>query len=755
MKFVKSGFSLLLSTLMIGSSALAETQVSSEIETGYQKKDVSANESKFEQYGEVPDGVVIPLLTTEVVHDSDTIRFEGQNLRQNNQSYDLNYNHAYKMKVDALWNQTPHDYSNVAQTLYTETSPGVFRLPGQIQSNIQGQPGITVTNLNNQLGSYWTAAHDAGLHTLDNKGAVNLGFAASQALKFNLGVSEDNISGHKPKGASFGFSYVNQLPEPIEWKTYNVRAGGQYNTKDVQLGLYYVMSSFNNDVETMIWDSARRSTDQAVSTIGYVYGDQSSQGRMNLAPDNFSHTVTLNAGANLPAKTRFTAEGSMGYMRQNQTLLPFTINTAIKPGAANAPPFDASDPANLSMQTANTKMQTWSQDYQLTNQLIKPVTLGLRYHSYQLINRATETSFPGQVRFDQVWEPAPGFDVRRFEYRKDTLEGNADYQVFEPLCLSVRYGIEWDHRTDREISDTTEKSLTASADYKPAAWTLFRGSYLRAHRRPQDFDNTFNLNDPGTAYAELPGLRRYDVSDRLRNQGKVLWQLNPGPMTIGLNGSLTHDNFQPGVGDPTGNDALSSVNFPATQYGLLENRDASAGVDVEWDISDRLGVDTYYDYEQVKGLQRSNQGSGATITQAATTDWTLQSLDRYQMTGVSARIGTPADRVSYRLGYDITMSRGSIEYMSIGSAVTPPSINSPVDTKYMKQDISIRTNVKVTERCTLVLGYLYEKFDVSDWQYQNLPLVGGTASAQTNVFLGNNLQNYFAHVGTVLVKYKF
>src|ERR1019366_1842283 len=136
MNYQKAGFRLILSLLLAAPSAWAGTVVSGEVDAGYQNRNVSANESKFEEYGKVPDGAVIPYVSVDVATDTDTIHFEGQNIQQNNQSYDLNYNHAYKMKVDASWDQTPHDYSNMGQTLYNQNAPGVLSLPSQIQSNL-------------------------------------------------------------------------------------------------------------------------------------------------------------------------------------------------------------------------------------------------------------------------------------------------------------------------------------------------------------------------------------------------------------------------------------------------------------------------------------------------------------------------------------------------------------------------------------------------------------------------------------------
>ncbi len=770
---LRTVFSLFLTTMLISSSVWAETKVTGEIDAGYQTRDVSSNESKFEEYGEVPDGAVIPHVEVQSVGDHDQASFEGNNIKENNQSYDLQYNHDYKVKVDASYDEMTHVYSNVGQTLYNEVSPGVFRLPAQVQSNMSAQTVGSATT-NSQLSSYWSGGHPVGLFKQDDRGAIKLNFNSGEHMKFDLGFSEDDISGHMPGGASFGSSPggnpVIQLPKPIDQKVYNMKAGSQYNTKDVQLGISYLMSAFQDNTDSLVWDNPMKLTPA---------GGIPSQGEMTQAPNNWSHTFSLNSGFNLPAKTRFTATESMAYMRQNDALQPYTINTGVATPTGGFPPgitqANVTSTSVLPEQTANAKILTFTQDYALNNRIVKPLNFGVHYHTYQLVNKTADFSSGGIVPLDQAFV-VETVGNSHFEYRKELLEGTVDYQVFEPLSLGVKYGTEWETRNDREVRDTTEKILTVTTDFKPARWTLLRGSYQHAHRRPQDFDNGTNVSDDNpTILGELPGLRRFDVADRLRNQGKVLWQLTPGPVTIGFNGSMTHDNFQPGVGDPTGNDV--GFNLPGTQYGVLENRDASAGADVSWEASDRLVFDVYYDYEQTKALQRSNEDSltgnsnSGIVSQAPTNDWTLQTVDRYHLTGISALIGGTADRLNFRLAYDITMSREGTNYMNVGSLVFAPLVNGvtatgsltdPQDTKYMKQDVSIKTNIKLSDRVSLVLGYLFEKYDVSDWQNQNVPVVGGgtvrttpIGNGQTNIFLATNLQNYVAHVGSALVKYKF
>jgi MtrB/PioB family decaheme-associated outer membrane protein len=731
----------------------ADPVVNGEVDAGYQHRNVSANEATFDQYGKVPDGAVIPYVAVDVAGASDTVHFEGNNIQQNNQSYDLNYNHNYQTKIDTSWDQTPHDYSNVAQTLYTETAPGVLKLPSQMESNFQSEltakTPITTPVYNNQYAGYMTAAHNADLQTLDSKGAVNMDFRPSEHVKTSLGFSEDRVEGNKPGDASFGFSQAVQVPIPVDWKTYNLHAGTQYDTKDVQLGVKYQMSSFNNDIETLAWDNPRTLTDQAKVPA---------MGQMSLAPSNWSQTVSMNSGANLPANTRFTASGNMSYMHQNEDLLPFTDNTALVAKNYAGQSINPASIASLPETTANADILTWTQDYAVTNRVLKPLTLGLKYHSYQLVNRTDEVGFAGRAEMDSSWIAATqpgGFVNSRYEFRKDILTGSADYEVFQPLSLGFKYNVEWDHNTNRVVTDSTENGYAADLNYKPASWTTFRASYLRTHRVPHEFDYSQYLTPGATTFSELPGLEQFDLGDRVRDQGKIIWQINPArSVTVGLNGSLTHDNYQQGNQDLTGASEVAGVNLPATLYGLQDNRDSSSGADIGWEATDRLAFDVYYDYEETQALIRSsNGGLILAAAQGANTNWDLRMLDKYQVTGVNATIGGSADRVTCRLGYDITMSRGSDDFLNLGSADS--ALVTPSDTKYMKQDISVRTTIKMTSHTSLVLGYLFEKYDVSSWQDQNIPLISGGTGTSYNSYLGTNLQNYVAHVGTVLVKYKF
>ena len=92
----------------------------------------------------------------------------------------------------------------------------------------------------------------------------------------------------------------------------------------------YDGSWFNNEIQTLVWDNPIRFTDRTYETA-YVAGDGASQGRLALWPSNTLHTVSTFGSVGLPARSRASAYVALSGSRQNEPILPHTINTAIRP----------------------------------------------------------------------------------------------------------------------------------------------------------------------------------------------------------------------------------------------------------------------------------------------------------------------------------------------------------------------------------------------------------------------------------------
>jgi hypothetical protein len=177
---------------------------------------------------------------------------------------------------------------------------------------------------------------------------------------------------------------------------------------------------------------------------------------------------------------------------------------------------------------------------------------------------------------------------------------------------------------------------------------------VNADRKAKDLEIEDFENEAGTLI-ELPGLRRADIAARERNAGDVAVQMFRGPVSVGLLGALVHDHFKPGDGDMTGGNPANLDQ----QYGLLSNRNARAAVDLSWDATDRVGFFSFYEYEHVIGIQRSNLTNAAPpVTQDAANDWSVKSTDRYDVAGLGFDVDVRSD-LKVTLGYDLAHSRAA------------------------------------------------------------------------------------------------
>lgn len=737
------GFSV--AALFAISLVQAETKVSQKAEVGYQNVDIDSTEAKFEEYGEVPEGPILKKYILKLEKDNGVdLKFKAKNVRQEDQSFKLSISKDRKTNLVLSWDQSPHLYSNDIRTPYRQTQPGEFHLPLVTRTSLSA---LNATSFVNTINTLIGEGQTLGFRS--DKASLAFSMRPIDSLKVGIGVSEQIKKGNKAIGASFGFSHVVELPQPIDSKTYNTDLNADYSGKLVQASFRYGFSSFNNDIENMTWDNGKRVSDRATSAFGYIAGDQSAQGRMSLAPDNSAHNVGLSLGGNLPHNTRVTASFSAGYSEQNRNLLPYTINSAIIPGAAATPPFDASNPNNLTTNRANAQMMTWTQDFRVHSNPLSPLTLGFLYHVHQLDNRTSEVEMPGYVRFDQVWESVVSTNVA-FQYRKDKMEGKIGYRIIDPVSVGLSYAKETTQRDHREVHKTKENTLKAITDIKPLQWLMFRGSILNARRAMEDFDIDEQVNR-----GEIPGMRRFDVADRTRNMGTLSAQAYLDSVSMAISASRRHDDFRPGKGELSGVDPITKLHLPSNQrqmYGVLESRSSKGSLDLGWDATKSIGVTGFYEYEEDKSRQRSNS-NGAAANQDAANDWVAQIFDRYHTAGIELDVRGIKDWIDVHLGYDFNRSMGATDLVSVGSALQG-NFSLP-NTETTRQDIKVRTELKISKNLSFGIGYLFQKYDISDFAVGSVPFGTGSQSGQTNIYLGDSVSNYVAHVTTVLAKYRW
>jgi len=109
-------------------------QTSGSVTVGAQQVDNSSNSSKFTEYRDRRDDVLLPALTFSLIDPATGGYFSllGQNVSRNDQTLAARIGRAGSWSLDASWAGTPHNFSNKAMTPYIQTSPGVLSVPATI-----------------------------------------------------------------------------------------------------------------------------------------------------------------------------------------------------------------------------------------------------------------------------------------------------------------------------------------------------------------------------------------------------------------------------------------------------------------------------------------------------------------------------------------------------------------------------------------------------------------------------------------------
>jgi MtrB/PioB family decaheme-associated outer membrane protein len=710
----------------------AETKVTQEIVTGVQAVSLNNNEAKFEEYREVPNGIVVEKYVVEGESETSAYSLELNKISQNDQSALFGYESG-KLSVAAGYDQIPHTFSNYSKTLYQETSPGVLVLPDGMQGTVQGA-ATTNAWFSVMNSTFVGLAHDQPLATRTDKSSVNLGYALSPSLSLELGFYQTKKSGHQLQAFGLSRSHAVELAKPVDQTVYDSTVGLGYNVKGLTLGFVYGLNIYQNDIQTLMWDNSRRATD--------VSGGQgAAAGRAALAPDNLAHNAKVSAAVDLPAKTRLNAELTYVRMSQDEAMLPYTSNSKLI------------FPAELPSATVDAQQTLVAQNYQLSNSLFKSVDMGLKIRSEQLGNDSKEMHFDGHTVLDGSIGAAQ--DTGRFAYHKFKSGAYADWRIVRSLALGMDVSRETAVRTEREYRETEETEVNSVIRFRPVRGLGLSGKYLWNDRVGNDYQKEHYDPEEDNVFNEIPALRRPDIGPRIRNAGELTADTHFGTFALSLSGGMGLDKFKAGEG--LVNDGVSTHTFQT--YGVLEQRNSRAGLDMSYDLSNSVGLFGFYQFEEIQGVQRSNYGATAP-NQDSPSDWTLQTVDRYDVFGLGVDL-QPTQKIGFGFGYDLSYSRGAYDYedvqplavTSAGSASTP--IVSPPETKSCKQDYKVQCQYKAKENVTFTVGYLFERFDVSDFAKDIAPLTSGQAANQTNLLMGDYISDYKAHVVSLLAKYKF
>ena len=627
---------------------------------------------RFMRYEDLRSGPLLERL--HVSRGNDAWKFNGdvRNAGYRDQGYRATFNRYGRLKASFDYDQIPLWFGDVEQSPYREETPGVFRLNDTIQAAVQGG---TAT-----LASYASELRGLDLRSRRDTGSGRFLYEATRQLDLSVAISSTKRTGAQPWGASFGFSDATVVPVPLDRRTNDVTAAAEWSNPRGSARLAYDGSWFDNRIEALVWDNPLRFSD-TTNANAYSTGLASSQGRMSLWPDSSAHTVSGSGTLTLPHRSRLVGYASVGTWLQNDTLLPYTINTAIAP-------------IPMARETAEAKAVITSMNYRYTSRPTPTTFVTASYRLYDFDNQTEPFELTNIVRLDGTLAPSPAAETEPFGYVRHFGDVDVSSSRFRHVALRAGYGVERDHRTYRYVETTTDHQVRASVDSVSLPWGAVRLQYDHSLRKGSGLDEQVfeEIN-------EQQSLRQFDIANRSRDRVSAIVQYLPTP-AIGLSGTAS----------------LGRERRPDSAFGLQDNDVHSLAAGVDYTLTANAIASVSYGYDAYRTLQRSRQANpppDPTFFDERR-DWQTRMNEHVHTFNASLELPHVAPATSLRVAYDGVHDRSRYLYeLAPSSTLTPVQQLPEVSTSFGVFSVDLRHTL--SSRLAAGVGYRLDHFDTNDF----------------------------------------
>jgi len=743
-----------------------------EFDFGYRGGDISGDEARFERYRDLREGATSFFQLKRYV---DKYRFDASasNIGYRDQRYGAAYTDG-KLTVTGLFDSTPLNFIYDAPLIWTNQGDGRFSLPVDLRQAVQGPtnaaadgtavgvpcaPGLGPTTCSATTAAL-AIANRSIYNTITTPGdiavkrelfGVKVGYLATPALGFNVDFSSTGRTGSMPWNAAFAFNNVNQLPVPIDQRNNELQANTEWVNAKGMLRVDYWGSFFTNDIQTLTWDNPIRATDfNSGSGLGfdsnaYSNGNGPAFGQSALWPGNTLNSFGLTGMLKTIPKTTINGNVQLTYMRQNEGLLPWSVNSVI-----NQPAVLTEYPGlrTLGRTSAEAAVNGLNALVNVTSRPTKYLTLQGRYRYNQHDNNTphfdarTYVTFDGAVRSitdNPLTNHVEGWS-EYFHITRKNLDANATFRLRDYGSFRVGYANEQFDREGRGFSEVSEDTLRLAYDAQLFERLSVRAS-LDAGRRRGDGFILSGLDYEVSIGATQPGLRYFDEADRDRTRGAVILTATPlDPVSVFVQYSTTRDAFLADESIPAGRE----------QLGLLsQNVDAIVG-GIDFTPNDLVHLGVSVGRDEFSALQKSRNSNPP--PDASWTDpqrnWTLDNNEVVKTyLAYLDVIGLANAKADIRVSYEFNDSDNAFNFggpripvLQAGGAFVPlPNVTNEwqrftADVKYY-----------FTPKVGVGVGYWFDKFAVTDFGTidSNGPQGFTTATGQPRIdWLGGLLTGY-------------
>jgi len=631
---------------------------------------IDGDPARFQRYQDIRDGVLFTdaRYANEAPEGDWQFRAAADNVGYRDQRYFADYERTGRFKVAGRWDEIPQFYSVDTATPYTHTADNLV-LDDATQQAAQNGGGLNV---------WLPKASQFDLRERRDIGSVNFVATPTPQLDVTAGYTMNRHVGELPWGASFGFGNDVEVPLPYDSRTNDFTIGAQWNNTRNMLSVAYNGSWFDNMDTPLIWDNPLRLTDS--STVP-------GRGRTTLWPSNSAQTVSIGGFSKFAHRTQLTGFISFGSWKNDETLQPFTINTALPQ-------------LPMPRTTADAEAGVVSTNLNLVSRPQMDWRFSARFRNYDYSNSTPHFSITQFINYDSSVTTSPTGGPELYAHSRTNFDADATWTGLQPVALTVGYSRNNTGHDFRIFENTGENVFRLTADAVGSQFVTFRAQYEYGDRNGSDLDEELLVQ-----IGEQPAMRHYDIANRTRNRFTGQVDVSPNELlTLSASAGFGRDNF------------------PDTYFGLGETTFQNFSFGADFRQPDGWGVGATYNYEHYAGDQRSRTASpGQTPPQETDPrrDWMTNSKERVNYFSIYANPPKIGPNTEARFSYDYSYALGSYLYTtdpgwtSVG--LVPPNQLPDVYNKLQQLHIDVRH--RISNRVAATFSYLYEPFRVYDFAF--------------------------------------
>lgn len=657
---------------------------------------ISGNEAKFSEYGDMKDGVLgaygsiffnydnqkgyfMDLIATDIGYDTQAYRLEGK------KSGDFDYYLYYK--------EIPHNTTWDAISIYS--TPG---------SDILSYGGTTGPTGNI---STW-APFDYSTLRKNYGGGMNVN--KLKPFYFDFAVSQESQEGIKPFGAANGFSSAIELPVPIDYTTNQLKAEVGYAKQPFFVSLKYLFSRFSNNNEFLDFRNPFLSN-QAIDTS-------------TLAPDNKYQRIALAGNVKLPWRSKFNMNLSYSDAESDANLL-----SSFWQGAALIP-------VTLSSNSFHGEVKRQNYDFVLTSHPLSFLEGQVFYKYFKVDNQSDQiTSTVGTTTLTN----------QPLDYSKENFGGGLDFRLYKGLHFLIGYKHIVIDRNWADIPNNKDDVYSASLIYKLMQFGVIRLTYEKLNRTAD------------SAFTDLSGAslinlyqRRYDTAAKDTDTFKATFQVSPfDALSLDLGYKYMKSNYSDtyiGLQNDTVNEFSIDGDYTFNKYfrifgyfdyELRKTGQFQRSYSTSPDPFGNVQNQSNFNWQSDQRDKTFDYGVGVDIHAIPNKLSFRLSYDNLKANGLND--------FTYLTAAALTGGRNN------------ENIDISAWDDYSKEFFIFKAIYQATPSIALSAGYAYEQYRSSDAQYNGYVYTVPSASAAPSTYLTGaySKQSYKASIVFVGVNYKF